>query len=88
MSGRPVVLVGHAHICPIHGQGVVVTGSSTSILNGRPVACVGDLVSCGATIIIGSAVASLDDGHPIARLGDVTSHGGTLIEGETDWLLE
>jgi uncharacterized Zn-binding protein involved in type VI secretion len=66
-------------MCPIHGPGVVVTGSPTSILNSRPVARVGDLVSCGATIITGSAIASLDGGQPIARLGDVTSHGGTLI---------
>ena len=88
MASRPVVLVGHAHMCPIHGPGVVVTGSPTSILNGRPVARVGDLVSSGATIITGSAIASLDDGQPIARLGDVTSHGGTLIEGESDWLLD
>ncbi|WPO98797.1 PAAR domain-containing protein [Pseudomonas sp. HR96] len=84
---KPIVLVGHAHHCPIHGAGEVITGSSTTLLNGRPVARVGDEISCGAVIETGSPYHS-DQGRPIARVGDSTDHGGTLIEGDGDWVLD
>lgn len=88
MSKRPVVLLGHAHTCPIHGPGVVVTGSSTCTVHGRPVARVGDKISCGATIVSGSQRVKIDSGQPVARMGDKTDHGGELIEGEMGWNLE
>lgn len=52
---KPIVLVGHAHECPMHGKGTVKTGTNGFTSNGRAVACVGDKTSCGATIISGSA---------------------------------
>jgi len=85
---RPVVLVGHAHVCPIHGPGTVVSGSDTVKLHQKPVARIGDLISCGARIVTGSPTVSIDGSRPVARQGDTTDHGGTLIEGDPDWLLE
>ena len=85
---RPVALEGHAHDCPLHGPGVIVTGSSTCKIRGIPVARIGDTISCGATIITGSKNAKIDGGRPIARLGDLTDHEGIIIEGEELCTLE
>ncbi|WP_322086333.1 PAAR domain-containing protein [Burkholderia sp. BCC1999] len=84
---RPVVLVGHRHSCPIHGEGTVVSGASSATVGGRAVARVTDRVSCGAVIESGSPGTSIE-GQPVARQGDTTSHGGTLIEGEEGWTVE
>jgi len=83
---KPIVLVGHAHECPMHGKGTVVTGASAFSSNGRAVACVGDKTSCGATIVTGSS-GFLIDGKPAATVGDMTDHGGTLTEGDSGFLL-
>ncbi|MDZ3992510.1 PAAR domain-containing protein [Pseudomonas sp. Teo4] len=84
---KPIILVGHPHICPIHGEGVVTSGASSASVNGIPIARVGDSISCGAVIETGSAI-TLIEGRAAAREGDTTSHGGTLIEGEPGWLIE
>jgi uncharacterized Zn-binding protein involved in type VI secretion len=84
---KPIVLVGHPHDCPLHGEGEVVTGSSTTWVNGRPIARVGDRTSCGAVIESGSAI-QMDEGKPVARQGDVTSHEGVLLKGDDAWLVE
>ncbi|MFM0052177.1 PAAR domain-containing protein [Caballeronia grimmiae] len=83
---RPVVLVGHKHLCPLHGMGTVVTGSTGVLVNGRAVVRRGDKTSCGAVVVTGST--SEFDGAGVARVGDLTSHGGTLVEGDSSWLLE
>lgn len=77
----PVVLVGHAHSCPIHGKGYVTSGSASGLVQGNKVACVDDITSCGAKITTGSPGASIH-GKPIARKGDGTDHGGVLEEGD------
>lgn len=82
---RPVVLLGHRHSCPMHGIGTVTSGTSSVTVNGRAVACIGDLTSCGAVIVSGSSTTF--GGSSVAREGDRTSHGGTLIEGDDGWLL-
>ncbi|CAD5106245.1 PAAR domain-containing protein [Zestomonas carbonaria] len=84
---RPVVLVGHRHSCPIHGEGTVVSGAASADINGRPIARVGDSISCGAVIVSGSP-GMIIEGQPVARQGDATSHGGTLLEGDPGWLVE
>lgn len=84
---KPIVLVGHQHSCPIHGNGTVVSGASEAQIDGRAVARIGDRVSCGAIIQTGSP-GTIVEGQPVARLGDKTSHGGVLIEGEERWLVE
>ncbi|MDH0650229.1 PAAR domain-containing protein [Pseudomonas sp. GD03858] len=84
---KPIVLVGHKHHCPVHGEGEVISGHSATLVNGRAVACVGDRISCGAVIETGSASHSIE-GRAVARLGDTTSHGGTLTEGDAGWLVD
>lgn len=83
---KPIVLVGHAHKCPIHGAGTVTSGAPANLVNGRPVARVGDTTSCGAVIQTGS-LSYLIDARSVARVGDTTSHGGTLVEGYLGWLV-
>ncbi|MCG8295642.1 PAAR domain-containing protein [Pseudomonas entomophila] len=84
---KPIVLVGHRHSCPIHGEGTVETGASAAFVNGRAIACVGDRISCGAVIETGAS-STIIEGRPAAREGDTTSHGGTLVEGDPGWLIE
>lgn len=84
---RAIVLVGHRHMCPEHGEGVVVSGSTGMIINGRAVAGVGDRISCGAVITSGASSFDLGD-RQAARVGDRTSHGGELIEGDESFCLE
>ncbi|MEN4922575.1 PAAR domain-containing protein [Achromobacter spanius] len=84
---QPIVLVGHRHLCPTHGMGTVVSGAMHANVEGRPIARVGDKISCGAVIRSGSSSATID-GQAIARMGDTTSHGGVLIEGEAGWLVD
>ncbi|MEM8849586.1 MAG: PAAR domain-containing protein [Pseudomonadota bacterium] len=75
----PVARLGDKHICPICGPNMIITGGS-GLVDGRPVARVGDKTACGAEIIKGSSMSSCD-GKPIAYLGSTTSHGGTIVEG-------
>jgi len=84
---NPVVLVGHRHDCPIHGIGIVETGSADYTFNGKAVARVGDRISCGAVITGGSANYQIE-GKEVAREGDRTDHDGVLVEGDSDWLVE
>ncbi|MGL4668294.1 MAG: PAAR domain-containing protein [Saezia sp.] len=92
---RPIALVGHAYLCPVHGHegSVIVTGSPTCKVYERPVARIGDKISCGAEIITGSKNAHIDGGRPIARLGDKGIHKdtgivGEIVEGLDKWTLE
>ena len=73
-----LALVGDKHACPIHGPNVIVEGGS-SLVNGRPVARVGDKCACGGTIIEGRMGALLD-GRPVAYQGSKTSCGGVIVE--------
>jgi len=84
---KPVVLVGHKHDCPQHGEGEVVSGNANTLVEERAVACVGDEICCGAIIETGSPTHMIE-GQSVARLGDTTSHGGTLIEGNDGWLVD
>ena len=83
---KPLVLVCHAHECPMHGKGTVTTGAPGFSSDGRDVACVGDKTSCGATIITGNAGIRIN-GNPAATVGDVTDHGGTLTEGDSGFMV-
>ena len=92
---RPIALLGHRYECPVPGHegSVIVTGSPTCEVHGRPIARIGDHTSCGAQIISGSKSAEIDDNRPIARLGDRGIHPelgvvGEIVEGLDDWTLE
>lgn len=81
-----IVLVGHRHSCPIHGDGTVTSGTSGVVVGGRSAACIGDDTSCGAVIETGSS--STFNGRGIAYVGCKTSHGGTLVEGDDSWMVD
>lgn len=84
---KPVILVGHRHDCPVHGPGVVETGSPHYTFNGKAVARVGDRTSCGALIETGASGFQIE-GRAVAREGDRTDHGGVLSQGDKNWLLD
>lgn len=79
--------------CPHHVNGVILTGNSKVLINGRPVACVGDTGThtvgcCGTNIftIAAGDTSVLVDGKPVARIGDKTNHcggAGRIIEAST-----
>ncbi|MGH1453239.1 MAG: PAAR domain-containing protein [Paracoccaceae bacterium] len=75
----PVARLGDKHVCPWHGPNAIVEGGS-ALIDGRPVARVGDKTACGAVITVGSSMAS-DDNKPVAYLGSATSHGGVIVQG-------
>ena len=77
----PVARVGDIHICgnPNHPPNVIVEGGS-QLVDGKPVARVGDLCGCGCTITSGSSQAQ-DGGKAIAYLGSSTSSGGSIVSG-------
>ncbi len=71
-----------------HG-GVVLEGSPTTTTGGKPIARVGDKVSCpqnghgGVTTIISGDPTCIIDGKAAARHGDKTACGATLIATQT-----
>lgn len=81
---KPLIVVGDK---TDHG-GVVLTGSTTTRIDGKPVACVGDMVSCpkkghGGTTVIVTGSAGMDvDGRRAARHGDKTACGATLLSSQ------
>ena len=76
---QPIARVGDTHICPKHGRNKIISGG-TSVIDGRPVARIGDLCACGGLIIEGSS-QSTDGGKPVAYLGCKTSCGGIITTG-------
>jgi uncharacterized Zn-binding protein involved in type VI secretion len=75
----PVARLGDKHVCPIHGPNAIISGGTTMV-DGRPIARVGDATACGATIVVGST-ASFEMSQAVAYLGSLTSHGGVIVEG-------
>nr|WP_232968115.1 PAAR domain-containing protein [Pseudomonas sp. CCOS 191] len=66
--------VDHRHLCPLHGEGIVISGAGSAAVNGRAIARIGDELSCGAVIETGDA-HTLIEGSPIVRQGDKSSQG-------------
>ncbi|WP_092002004.1 PAAR domain-containing protein [Paraburkholderia lycopersici] len=54
IDGRFAACVGDQTVCPMHGTGVITSGSMPTI-NGRQVAHHGSSTSCGATLIVPGA---------------------------------
>lgn len=74
---RPLIRVDD----PTSHGGKVVEGSENMIIDGKPVARVGDKVSCpihGDTTIDSGSPTYIVDGKPTARDGDKTACGATL----------
>lgn len=81
MGHRSYIIVGDV---TSHG-GVVLSGSAGHHLAGRPVARVGDMVSCpshGNNAIMGGGTPLLD-GRPMAVEGMITGCGSHLIASQT-----
>ncbi|QDC11556.1 hypothetical protein FHY55_08000 [Oceanicola sp. D3] len=81
---KPVARMGDQHICgnPNHPPNVIVSGGQ-AIVDGRPIARVGDACACGAVITQGSSI-SKDNQIPVAYLGSATQCGpfvGKIVSG-------
>lgn len=97
MALKNPVRLGDTHHCPksgstAHGQGKVVSGQSSALFDGMPVACAGDMVQCAdgsmTQILEGNACVKVN-GKRVALVGDLTEHGGTLLTGASDiWIEE
>jgi uncharacterized Zn-binding protein involved in type VI secretion len=83
---KPLIVVGDK---TDHG-GVVLTGSSITLIDGKPVACVGDTVSCprkghgGTTVIATGSSGMAIDSRMVARHGDKTACGATLLSSQIE----
>lgn len=71
-----------------HG-GMIITGATRTIVNGRPVARMGDLHVCpipghGVTPVISGSLDTMTERMPNARLGDVAACGGVIVTGSLD----
>jgi uncharacterized Zn-binding protein involved in type VI secretion len=68
-----------------HG-GTVITGSISTVVNGRPAARMCDLHVCpipghGVTPIVTGSLNTAADGRPNARLGDIAGCGAVIVTG-------
>ena len=82
MSKLITACVGDMHVCPIkgHGSTPILPNGSSILVEGKPVARVGDATGCGAMITQGYPMA-FADGMPVAYLGSPTNHGGSIVSG-------
>ncbi|MDF0750164.1 DUF2235 domain-containing protein [Marinobacter sp. 71-i] len=82
MSKLITACVGDMHVCPIkgHGSTPILPNGSSILVEGKPVARVGDVTGCGAMITQGYPMA-FADGMPVAYLGSPTNHGGSIVSG-------
>jgi uncharacterized Zn-binding protein involved in type VI secretion len=84
--GKPFILIGDK---TSHG-GVVVQGASVSTVDGKPIARVGDKVTCprrghgGTTVIVSGDPTCIIDGQPAARHGDKTACCATLLSSQSN----
>lgn len=71
-----------------HG-GVIITSAVRTLVNGIPVARMGDLHVCpipghGVTPIVTGSLDTLTEGQPNARIGDITACGAVIVTGSLD----
>ncbi len=84
--GNPFIVVGDR---TSHG-GVVVQGSSESMIDGKPMVRVGDKATCpkrghgGVTVVVSGDSTCIVDGQLAARAGDKTACGATLISSQSN----
>nr|WP_320119828.1 PAAR domain-containing protein [uncultured Marinifilum sp.] len=96
MAGKPIATVGSMHVCPMcsgtvpHVGGPVIgPGSPNVLVNGKPVALMGDMCVCSGppdTIVQGEA-GVLINGVPVATVGSMTAHGGQIVQGEPNVII-
>ncbi len=71
-----------------HG-GMIISGAIRTVVNGKPVARMGDLHVCpipghGVTPIITGSLNTITEVMPNARLGDVAACGAVIVTGSLD----
>src|SRR5690554_3654958 len=88
MSNLIAACVGDTHVCPIKGHGTspIMPNGSSILVEGKPIARVGDVTGCGAVITQGYPLA-LADGMPVAYLGSPSSHGGSIVSANSQVIL-
>ena len=74
--------------CSDHG-GIIVSGALRTLVNGRPVARMGDKHDCpvpghGTTDIVSGSPQTQTEGRPNARVGDTADCGARIITGSSD----
>jgi uncharacterized Zn-binding protein involved in type VI secretion len=87
---KAIALNGHTHTCQgtkssVHKNGPIQAAQTLVKVNGKPVAVVGDKITCDDTIdtvVTGSAIVKIN-GKPVARIGDKTAIGGFIDKGES-----
>ena len=59
MSNLVAACVGDMHVCPIkgHGSSLIMPNGSSILVEGKPIARVGDVTGCGAVITQGCPLA-------------------------------
>ena len=62
MSNLIAACVGDMHVCPIkgHGSSPIMPNGSSILVEGKPIARVGDVTGCGAVITQGYPLALAD----------------------------
>lgn len=79
--------MGDKVVCPLCKKvGIILTGRHSHLIGGRPIACVGDVTTCGP-ILTGSRV-HLIEGRPIARLWDRVGCSGRIVTASMEYLIE
>lgn len=79
VDGKRIARVGDRVACSCKGgPHRIVSGSSTTMLQGIPVARVGDTSSCGASIVTGTGKFRIR-GADVAVEGSQTSCGGAVV---------
>ncbi|MBC9246045.1 PAAR domain-containing protein [Paracoccus sp. 11-3] len=85
--GKPIALLGHLHICRIHGGGPVLSpGQAFVRFNGIPLAIEGGQCGCPGSpplpdpMVKGSSIVKIN-GRGVMRIGDKTAHGGKVVMG-------
>ena len=53
IAGVGIARLGDKVSCPMHGNNAIVSGDTTMIVDGKPVARHGDKTACGAVLIAG-----------------------------------
>lgn len=86
--GSPIVRVTDPQICPAsspgpHGASVIMPTQATVVIEGIPVARLGDPMQCAGApapnaIAMGSGTVLIGE-MGVARAGDATAHGGALL---------
>lgn len=85
--GKPVARLGDTGS---HG-GSITTGSSSIPVNGKAVACVGDIYDCpkhGPNPIVTGAQSVFGQGNLVAHVGSRTACGATITSGSPDTFVD